>query len=71
MFASRVADVIRIMEPGTSAVRMPAAPMTPTNQGSNVCSEILKSARSMSPPFRPGTCRIAEKPTNRMNSSMS
>src|SRR5689334_14011622 len=35
LFASSVAVVIMIIEPGTRAVSTPAAPITPTNHGSN------------------------------------
>src|SRR5580658_9089776 len=45
--AIKVAAERMISEPGTKAVSTPAAPITPTNQGSKVWIESLNSDRSM------------------------
>jgi len=68
---SSIAAVIAISEPGTSAVKTPAAPIRPTTTGENSCAASLNSARFVSAPFSPGTCSTAAKPTKNTNSSMS
>ena len=60
-----------IIEPGTSAVSTPAAPITPTNHGGNVCIERRNSDRSMFGPVSPGTFSTAAKPTKKTNARMS
>jgi hypothetical protein len=71
LLAIRVAAVIRIIDPGTNAVSTPVAPITPTNQGSNVFTDSLNRARSMSGPESPRTWSVAAKPTKNTNSRMS
>jgi hypothetical protein len=68
---STVAETMRSIEPGTSAVRSPAAPIRPTIHGSNCCRETRKSARSASDPSRAGTLSIAAKPTKKAKSIIS
>ncbi len=70
-FERIVAADIRIIEPGTSAVSTPAAPMIPTSHGSNVLTLTRSRARSASFPWRPGTSSSAAKPTKKTNSITS
>ncbi len=56
---------------GTKAVRTPAAPMTPTNHGSNVCRLNFRSAKSISLPVNPGMTRMTAKPENSANSKIN
>ncbi len=70
-FARMVHADTSSIDPGTSAVSTPAAPMVPRTHGPKLCFDTESSARSASLPSRPGTARMAANPVNNTNRSTS
>jgi hypothetical protein len=70
-FATVVADAISSIEPGTSAQRMPAEPISPTNHCGNASLATDSSARSVWSAGRFGTFSTAAKPTKNTNAISS
>ena len=69
MRASVVAMLMRMSEPGTSAVSRPAAPTSPMIQGPKVSRVTRSNARSTSVPVSPGTDRSAANPMKNTKSN--